>query len=935
MSGIFLKILHMGYAAGWLMTAVILARLLLKKAPKRMICLLWALAALRLLCPFSVKSALSLIPDSETLMETAVHEISFPAETDLQNIYPYVMDNGDHVEIGENVLHNGDHAEIGENVLYNIPEQSEYDVMDTLAAGWAAGVVLMLAYGIHGYYRIKRRTGASIPVRENIMKCDVVDTPFILGVLRPRIFLPSVMEDSVMEYVVAHERAHIKRRDHWWKPMGFLILCVYWFHPLCWISYILFCRDLELACDESVVKTMNMDNKKAYANALLSYSMNRSRIAAYPLAFGEVGVKERIRSILNYKKPAFWMIAVSAAIGIAVAVCFLTDPERKNEEEQPGVSSQITESSKDGFAEDSFSEGYTDEELCRMAYAYCIVHSEREDVPVHVEVDHVLEDGKVLIHLYDVVYDGDGIGWTSSWDWYTVDRITGKGLNFYDEEIDLTEVLENESVVNGGETLGQIIIGWAQAVATGDRETIELLAPSEIKDGELDRVMFWMSSEYSDGDWIDSPWSINTDADYTIHIYKDIGRAEICYYAWIGGSPGGLYNEVWRETLTYERQGDSFVITGEELVSYHDISSGTEYAAAYPGGIDNTMIDYTRNGLGEALNDYAVSSDSDIYGDLLLPESAAVCLLSLSRDPDDVSISVYDGSAESGEVGLDIFFLQDQDHVMISMIQPYGKDGIWVPADYRINVISRFMDIPWEEIETIPDVGYNDPSRRDKVICIGEIPEYDIRVYGYNDEEISGRGVAIDIAGDVNYFDWYYTSSLGILPRLYWDEDARQLQMALHIYTGTGFSAEKLVILQQYDTGTLEPYYFDYDDYTELLSERIDYRFDQYSRELTLIDTATGREAASVIIPEAETDFLPDGEITGIACGDISYFELGETIKLFVRPGFFREGYAIAEYTNMPLLEFEVDREWVTDAFGNTELSFDLGELTGVYVNEE
>lgn len=921
MSGIFLKILDMGYAAGWLMAAVILARLLLKKAPRRIICLLWALAAVRLLCPFSIKSAFSLIPDSRPLTDVAVREISLTARTLPQNNYLSVRDNISRPEGKE-----GD-----------IPEQPEYDVMDVLPAVWAAGVVLMLVYGINGYYRIKRRTGASIPVRENIMKCDAVDTPFILGVLRPRIFLPSGMEDFEMEYVVAHERAHIKRRDHWWKPMGFLILCVYWFHPLCWVSYMLFCRDLELACDESVVRTMNMEDKKAYAKALLSYSMNRSRIAAYPLAFGEVGVKERVRSVLNYKKPAFWMIAVSAAIGIVVAVCFLTDPERKKEEGQPPVLPATEElvriSVKNGCSPDGMASQVIHITETEQIEALVSFLAEAEWTDRVTAYDYPRTEAEVteiqLITLHGEIYSifgylEDGIFYIEQ-PYQGIWRVSSQ----------ITDVLENQSIENAGvetQSMGSgmespelLIDRWAQAFVNCDRETIVLLATPEVKDNELDRMISLMSSGIFGGynlGW-SCPWPTDVDTDYTVYIYEDIGMAEIYYYAWTGGPHG----YVWRETLTYERQGDVYVVTGDEVVSYHNISSGAEYAAAYPGGIDGTMMDYTWNGLGEALNDNAVA-DNDVYKALLSPESAAVYLLNLSPDPEDVSISVHDDSEGSGMVGLDILFLQDQYNVTISMIQPYGMNGIWVPVDYRIDVVSRFMDIPWDEIEAIPDVGYYDSSRLNNVICIGEIPDYDIRVYGYNDEEISGRGVAIDIAGDVNYFDWFYTSPRNILPDLYWDEDERVLWMAFHTFTGTGVSAEELVILQHYDTGTLVPYYFGYDDYTELLSERIGYDMDYASRELTLIDRETDREAASVTVSE--------GEITGIECGSISWFELGDSVKFFVGPGFYREGSAIPEYEDMPFLEFELEYEWVSIASGGTEISFALGDLTGVwFINEK
>lgn len=334
---LFLKILDMSYTGGWLMAAVILTRLLLRKAPRWMICLLWGLVALRLICPFSMESSFSLIPEKEPLSGVMVQEPLVMTEEWQQNVavptytYTGMEDTGVEREVK--------------------PADSVISVMDVLAYVWAAGVVLMMAYGVVSYYRIKKYTDISLNVRDNIYQCDTIDTPFILGMIHPRIFVPSVIEDCRMEYVVAHEKAHIRRGDHLWKPLGFVILCVYWFHPLCWISYILLCRDIELACDECVVSTMALEDKKLYAEALLSCSINKKIITICPLAFGEVGVKERIKSILHYKKPAFWVLVISALVCVIVAVCFLTSPDGKKEDLTVGKVEDPLENRDDTSAE--------------------------------------------------------------------------------------------------------------------------------------------------------------------------------------------------------------------------------------------------------------------------------------------------------------------------------------------------------------------------------------------------------------------------------------------------------------------------------------------------------------------------------------------------------------------------------------------------------
>ncbi len=817
MGDIFLKLLNMSITAGWLILAVLCIRLIFKKIPKWVSCLLWGLVAIRLICPFSIESRFSILPSAEPIRSSTV------VEGEVQNYIPSI---DSHLTIVENTIN----PMLTESFAYNESDSAAPLQVVTHVAGfiWCCGMLLLIICAVVSAIRLHMLVREAVRVKDHIYICDAVKSPFILGIIRPRVYLPSALSEKEMNYIVAHESAHLKRKDHWWKALGYLLLCIYWFHPLCWAAYALFCKDIELACDEKVAKDMTFDEKKEYSKVLLSCARQRSLIMVCPLAFGEVGVKERVKSVLNYKKPALWIMIAAAAVLVILAICFLTDPGKNNQS------------------------------------------MENTDVE-----NGSMESGSI----------------------------------------------ENQSMESGGESPEQLVNRWAQAFVNRDGETIASLASLEVKE-ELGRMEFLMGSDGSYSFGMSSPWPKDVNTDYTAHIYEDIGKAEIYYYA----QTSEPHVFVWREMLTYEKEGDSYIVTGDELTYYDNISSGTEYAEAYQGRIGSTMIDYTWNGLGEALNDNAASFNNDVYKALLSPESAAVSLLNLSTDPKDVSISIYDGGEETGMVGLEILFLQDQYTVMISMIQPYGMYGIWVPADYRIDVESRFMDIPWDEIEAIQNVGYYDHIV-DKVICIGEIPEYDIRVYGYNDEDISGRGVAIDIAGDVNYFDWYYTSPRQIMPKLYWDAEDRQLQMAFHIHTGTGFDAEDLVILQQYDTGTLVPHYFTRGDYLEILSERIGYRFDDGSRELTLTDTVTGRDVASVMIPE--------GEIIGIEGGNISYFELGESVKLFVCPGFFIEGSAIPDYTGMPILEFEVEYEWVINQYGGDELSFDLGELVGIYQDGE
>ena len=327
MSAVFLKLLNMSIAAGWLVVAVIVLRLCLRKAPKAIHCALWALVAIRLICPFSLESSLSLIPE-EVANGSVVSEWADDYIDDIDIHHPSSVYYDAAIGAGREPISDGEggyyvvtkHDQLGE------PATIENTVVPVLSWVWLAGVAALLLYAAISYLRIRFRVKVSLNWKDNIWRSEQVDSPFILGVFRPKIYLPFGMDESQMNHVVAHEQAHLSRRDHWWKPLGFILLAVYWFNPLMWVAYILLCRDIELACDEKVIRDMGVQDKKAYSEALLACSVPRRMIAACPLAFGEVGVKKRIASVLHYKKPAFWILIVALIASIAVAVCFLTNP---------------------------------------------------------------------------------------------------------------------------------------------------------------------------------------------------------------------------------------------------------------------------------------------------------------------------------------------------------------------------------------------------------------------------------------------------------------------------------------------------------------------------------------------------------------------------------------------------------------------------------
>lgn len=316
LTALFLKLLNMSITAGWLILAVIAARFLLKKAPRWVFCAFWGLVSLRLILPFSFESALSLIPSKETVP----YNITASRAPVINSGIPAV-----------NTAVNP----IISNSFAPKPADSANPLQVILAVTtvvWLVGIGVMLLYALISYLRLKRTVRASVDIGDGIMACDDVKSPFILGVIRPKIYVPSSLDKESLRHVVAHEKAHLKRLDHLWKPLGYVLLAVYWFNPLCWIAYSLLCRDIESACDEKVIKSMDKESVAAYSEALLCCSAPQKRITVCPLAFGEVGVKSRVKNVLNYKKPAFWVILIALILSVALVVFLMTDPTSKKTE---------------------------------------------------------------------------------------------------------------------------------------------------------------------------------------------------------------------------------------------------------------------------------------------------------------------------------------------------------------------------------------------------------------------------------------------------------------------------------------------------------------------------------------------------------------------------------------------------------------------------
>ena len=310
MDDVFLKLVNLSISASWLILAVLVLRVVLKKAPKWVMPLLWGVVALRLVCLFSIESALSLIPSAETIPSEIVTETREPVlyeQATLDIVTNPTLPSAAEVPVG----------------VSRQQAQVDFNIYSVL---WLAGMAALLVHALVSAGKLKRKLATAILLRDNIYESEFVDSSFVFGVVKPNIYLPMHMDEGTAAYVIAHERAHLARRDHWWKVLGYLVLALHWFNPLVWVAYILFCRDIELACDEKVVKGLDGAARADYSQALLSCAAPKRAVAACPLAFGEGNIKMRVKSALHYRKPAFWVAAAAVLAVVIVAVCFLTNP---------------------------------------------------------------------------------------------------------------------------------------------------------------------------------------------------------------------------------------------------------------------------------------------------------------------------------------------------------------------------------------------------------------------------------------------------------------------------------------------------------------------------------------------------------------------------------------------------------------------------------
>lgn len=445
MSRIFSGVLQMSIAAAWMIPVVMVLRLLLKRAPKWVNLVLWGLVGLRLVCPFVPESRFSLMPKLPILSGylygnmignpagNAFWTDTLQTGTNFSNNISQAALDGSMGAAGSGM--GGVFGITGSGIrafgtgVWRIPER----LLSAFSILWLTGVILFTGYAVYSYVRVRRQVAEAMWLRENLWICDEVKSPFILGLHKPKIYLSSSMDEAQYPYVIAHEQAHLKRGDQWWKPLGFLILAIHWFHPFVWVAYLLFCNDLELACDESAVKKLNAQERKDYSYALLSSSMQRRLVTVCPLAFGEVGVKKRVKEILNYKKPTFWVVLAAVAVCVIVAVCFLTNPKQ-------GTTTTILLTNEAGKSENGVDAG-------NVASA--------DEVNAQQETDAALQEKQASENPagWIPMQNGNTTTWMNMQDGATAGFVTGKGNAAYAQVKvgDTTLLLLSDGIYQDGE----------------------------------------------------------------------------------------------------------------------------------------------------------------------------------------------------------------------------------------------------------------------------------------------------------------------------------------------------------------------------------------------------------------------------------------------------------------------------------------------------
>lgn len=570
MTNLFVRILHMSSSAGYLILAVLAVRFLLKKAPKTMRIFLWLLVGIRLALPFSIESAFSLIPDMPSVDEHIYRLEALPQTLNDSLGAPELP-----ILLPEEDMENAPSAPSAVRI-------SGAPFYLRIGAGvWIAGMAVMAAYLFVSWIKLTGRVKTAVPVDIELdgshtvraYQSEHIDSPFLFGIVRPRIYIPERLDKTDLPYVVLHEVMHWERRDHLIKLLSFLILSVYWFNPLVWAAFLMLCRDIELICDEQVICRIGEPYKKAYSQALLDSAAARRTVSAYPVAFGGNGVRERVENVLHYKKPAFWVILAAVLACVLVSVCFMTQPR--------AAASQQADGAPAGIADAGSSSGIS----------FAGLPSGLPDAGTSANIS--------------------GAGSSSGTDGR---KAPGAGAS------DLQSAPDRGAASLPADRNREAVDRWAQAFCERDGRAIADMLADGARQELSDKCNFTQFEDGSVEFGFSSPWPWASDwgnasgtRNYRIVSLTD-NSAEILYYAWVSDP----HVTVWREQLAYRMAGERCEITSESIQFMSDVCTAEELEQAYPGlVIAGTVMDYSLNGAGEILNGRPEEA-------LLKPDTAAV-----------------------------------------------------------------------------------------------------------------------------------------------------------------------------------------------------------------------------------------------------------------------------------------------------------------------
>lgn len=724
MDHFFLTVLNRSILAGVVIIAVIFVRFLFKKAPRVFSYALWLAVLFRLVCPFSFESSFGIIPNrqfihSETFLSEKKAAVpssqtqNHPADqaaTDLSGVEP-------DIKTEEN--RSGGQYLSGERLLMRIAEII-----------WISGMVILAAYSLLSYIKLKKSLSGAKQTESGIYEKEGLSTPFVLGLFQPLIYLPQGLSGTEREYILAHEKMHIHRLDHAVKFFSFCVLTVYWMNPLLWLAFVLMSRDMEMSCDEAVLRKMGPGIKKEYAASLLDMAVKKSLPVGTPLSFGEGNVKGRIKNVLHYKKMGAGLLVV--CIGVVLAVILLFTVNRTDDSRI--LFSQDTAPQTDRFVQTSYPDNleqmyqwrtpyvgdnsavgnitdawFTDEtqplvkngfelqtstepygitlhllsdETAENAYQANAVYLETDAALLFSLIQNVgtvsIDINKQNVGTFDRTSMEESLGnlWAQSESYedfcMLYQEISTQGIPV---PASSQAAADRTKPAAEPKDLNHELTNWAQAFCSRDGEAIlSMSSDNAVRQLEDQGLLEQAGGTASFG--LSSPWPMMPEQHFQINRITD-HSAEILYYAAVSDP----HITVWHETLSCSFENNIFTVTSEQLDYMDAIATPEEYKKAYPDGINDTPMDYTQNGLGETLNQNALLSGSFVYSELFEPETAAVFLLNLLKNENKVQTDY--GYLDDGteDVFITVTFVESNSSINIKMTQPYGVDGIWVPQD--------------------------------------------------------------------------------------------------------------------------------------------------------------------------------------------------------------------------------------------------------------